>query len=137
MPDSIGRRLLLVVMIAGVFQIVAVAEDAVSSPTSPTESSWASFRNGPAQRGIAGTTLSQNPQVKWEITSKDGWVATCAIVGDHVYAPALQGHLYCLESRNRKRNLEVSIDRKSGRKGIRSRFQSGSPGDCGRGLHRG
>lgn len=29
--------------------------------------------------------------------SRDGWVAACAIVADHVYAPALQGYLYCLD----------------------------------------
>ncbi len=63
----------------------------------PTDSSWASFRNGPAQRGIAKTTLAEKPKLKWEVVSRDGWLATCAIVGDHVYAPALQGYLHCFD----------------------------------------
>ncbi|MEQ9411322.1 MAG: PQQ-binding-like beta-propeller repeat protein [Fuerstiella sp.] len=65
--------------------------------TPPTETSWASFRNGPAQRGLAGCQLADQPSLKWELKSRDGWIATCAIVGNHVYAPALQGWLYCLD----------------------------------------
>jgi outer membrane protein assembly factor BamB len=68
-----------------------------AAPDIPTASSWATFRHGPTQRGIAGTQLSADPQLKWEVTSQDGWVATCAIVGNHVYAPALQGYLYCFD----------------------------------------
>jgi len=75
------------------------AAEVPAKVTPPTESSWASFRNGPQQRGIAKTKLSADPQLKWELKSKDGWVATCAIVGDHVYAPALEGFLYCLDRR--------------------------------------
>ncbi len=63
----------------------------------PSETSWASFRNGPAQRGIAKSTLAAKPELKWEVTSRDGWVATCAIVGSHVYAPSLLGYLYCFD----------------------------------------
>ena len=68
-----------------------------SQPSAPTAASWASFRNGPQQQGVASTTLSADPQLRWEVTSKDGWVATCAIVGDYVYAPALQGYLHCFD----------------------------------------
>lgn len=63
----------------------------------PGSTSWASFRNGPAQRGVATCEFSDKPKMKWEKKSVDGWVATCAIVGDHVYAPALEGYLYCLD----------------------------------------
>lgn len=72
-------------------------KSAASSISAPGESSWASFRNGPAQLGVSKSKLSANPKKKWEFVSKDGWVGTCAIVGDHVYAPALHGYLHCLD----------------------------------------
>lgn len=96
------------------------ADDATvvsATPSAPTDSSWASFRNGSAQRGIAKTTLSKDPQLQWEMTSKDGWVATCAIVGNHVYAPALEGYLYCLDCETGKviwkyRSIESTDEKK-------------------------
>ncbi len=60
---------------------------------------WTSFRNGPEQRGLATTTLTENPQLLWEKKSPDGWVATVAIADGRVYAPALEGYLYCLDLR--------------------------------------
>lgn len=63
----------------------------------PTKTSWASFRQDPAQRGIAGCEFPVSPKLKWEFKSKDGWVATSAVVGQHVYAPALSGDLHCLD----------------------------------------
>lgn len=74
----------------------------VPATAAPAKTSWPSFRNGPQQRGLAGSTLSADPQLKWEFKSKDGWVATSAIVGDHVYAPALEGFLYCLDRESGK-----------------------------------
>lgn len=74
-----------------------LAVDAFAPLSAPSESSWASFRYGPEQRGVANTKLAPKPKVQWEVASKDGWVATCAIVGDHVYAPALEGYLYCFD----------------------------------------
>lgn len=61
--------------------------------------SWASFRNGNAQRGVAGSSLPEKLSVLWKITDVDGFVGTAAIVGDDVIAGALSGTLYCL---NRK-----------------------------------
>lgn len=61
------------------------------------ETGWTSFRNGPSQQGIATTTLADDPQLKWELPSPDGWISTCAIAGGHVYAPALRGYLHCLD----------------------------------------
>ena len=60
---------------------------------------WPSFRRTPDLRGIATTVLAADPQLLWEFRSKDGWVGVCAIVDDHVYAPALEGFLYCLDRR--------------------------------------
>lgn len=73
----------------------------VASPTfqgieAPLKSSWASFRATPDQRGISGSTLTEQPTLRWELASPDGWVAAVAIVGDFVYAPALAGYLHCL-----------------------------------------
>ena len=96
---------------------VAFAEEPSSPLIAPSETSWASFRNGPAQRGVAGSKLSADPQVKWEVQSKDGWVATCAIVGNHVYAPALSGYLHCFHKDTGKeiwkyRSIESNDEKK-------------------------
>ncbi|MEZ6125409.1 MAG: PQQ-binding-like beta-propeller repeat protein [Planctomycetaceae bacterium] len=72
------------------------AEETVAAPT---ETSWSSFRNGPDQRGISRCRMSDNPKLKWQLESKDGWVATCAIVGNQVFAPSLSGTLFCLDRR--------------------------------------
>lgn len=61
------------------------------------DTGWSSFRNGDQQRGIATTTLSAKPELLWEKKSPDGWLSTAAIVGDRVYAPALEGYVYCLD----------------------------------------
>lgn len=63
---------------------------------------WLSFRGTPDQRGIASTRLAEQPKLLWELPSKDGWVGTCAIAGNFVYAPALEGYLYCLDRRTGK-----------------------------------
>ena len=102
MSRQFTRRETLTAMSAGAAAWLAGEHPVAASPTEsaltgPTESSWASFRNGPAQRGIAKTTLAAKPELKWEVVSRDGWMATCAIVGDHVYAPALQGYLHCFD----------------------------------------
>ena len=78
------------------------AVPSVSQP--PTETSWASFRATPDQRGVAKSTLAEKPELKWEFASPDGWVACVAIAGEHVYAPALSGFLHCL---NLKTGAEV------------------------------
>ena len=102
MSNRISRRTTLARAAAGAAAIGfgnvgSFGEDEAHGLQPPTESSWASFRNGAAQRGIAGTKLAETSEHKWEFESKDGWVATSAIVGDHVYAPALEGYLYCLD----------------------------------------
>lgn len=73
------------------------ADEGKSDLPAPTAGSWASFRHNPEQRGVAGCKLVADPAQAWEVTSKDGWVAACAIVGNHVYAPALEGYLYCFD----------------------------------------
>lgn len=64
--------------------------------------SWTSFRNGPLQRGIAKTTLPAKPELLWDKKSKDGWVSTVAIADGRVYAPALEGYVYCLDLKTGK-----------------------------------
>lgn len=77
------------------------AATVVPSPVGPE--SWATFRNGNNQLGIAKTTLADRPEVLWQFTTSDGVVACAAIVGDQVYVPCLNGDL-------------ISLDRKSGKK---------------------
>lgn len=67
-----------------------------------TDDSWVSFRSTPDQRGVSKSKLAEKPELKWEFASADGWVAGCAIVGEHVYAPALAGYLHCLELKTGK-----------------------------------
>ncbi len=78
-------------------EFLSAADTGSDSPTG-----WLSFRATPDQRGVARTTLPMQPKLLWELTSKDGWVGTCAIAGDFVYAPALEGYLYCLERKTGK-----------------------------------
>ena len=66
-------------------------------PTAPGASSWPSFRGGPDQRGISSSPLAAELQARWEFASPDGFVAAAAIVGPHVFAPALEGVVYCLD----------------------------------------
>lgn len=76
----------------------SAAADAAAAGSQPVaREDWLSFRGTPDQRGLAGCTLSQDPQPKWELVSKDGWLSSVAIAGAHVYAPALEGLLYCLD----------------------------------------
>ena len=63
----------------------------------PGPTSWASFRNGLEQRGVAGGTLPEKLNLKWKMSVADGVVTTSAIVGEHVYVPSLNGTLYCLK----------------------------------------
>lgn len=121
MPTQISRRQSLALLAGGASTLTmsrmthALDEPVTIAP--PGESSWASFRQDPAQRGIARTQLAADPKVRWEVTSKDGWIATCAIVGDHVYAPALQGYLHCFEKETGKelwkyRTIESTDEKK-------------------------
>jgi eukaryotic-like serine/threonine-protein kinase len=92
----------------------------VPSPVGPE--SWATFRNGNNQLGIAKTTLPEKPDVLWEFSTSDGVVACSAIVGDQVYVPCLNGEL-------------VSVDRKTGRKQWSYRsIESKNPNDFAPGF---
>lgn len=68
----------------------------------PGKSSWASFRNGNQQLGVAGSKLPEKLELLWKVASPDGFVGTSSIVGNHVYAPALSGDLLCLELKTGK-----------------------------------
>lgn len=58
--------------------------------------SWASSRNGDGQRGVATSALPEKLSLRWKLQSPDGWVSSVAVVGDRVYAPSLNGYLYCV-----------------------------------------
>lgn len=85
---------------AGLMLLSAPGLAAGSRPTADPGTSWPAFRRTPDQRGVAGCTLSDKPELKWEFPSPDGWVAGAAIVGDHVFAPALAGFIHCLKREN-------------------------------------
>ncbi len=104
--DSTSRRSALrrisgtVGMLSGLSAVTRSAAAFAALPAdaaAPTATSWASFRATPDQRGVAGSKLAEVPILKWEFPSPDGWVAGVAIVGAHVYAPALSGNLHCLK----------------------------------------
>ena len=76
--------------------------------------SWATFRNGNRQLGIAKTTLSEKPDVLWEFSTSDGMVACAAIVGEQVYVPCLNGELVSLDRKTGKRQWSYrSIESKN------------------------
>jgi beta-lactamase regulating signal transducer with metallopeptidase domain len=99
------------------------AESAVTVVPSPVgPESWATFRNGNHQLGIAKTTLPETPEVLWQFSTSDGVVACAAIVGDQVYVPCLNGEL-------------VSVDRKTGMKQWTYRsIESKNPNDFAPGF---
>jgi outer membrane protein assembly factor BamB len=82
-----------------VSQAANVVEPSVApgAPTSPGPKSWDSFRNGHAQAGVAGSDLPHKLELSWKYPDVDGFLTAVAIVGPHVYAPALSGYLYCLD----------------------------------------
>jgi eukaryotic-like serine/threonine-protein kinase len=92
----------------------------VPSPVGPE--SWATFRNGNRQLGIAKTTLPEKPAELWQFNTSDGVVACAAIVGDQVYVPCLNGQL-------------VSVDRKTGKRQWSYRsIESKNPNDFAPGF---
>lgn len=64
--------------------------------------SWSSFRNGDQQRGVATSKFGKKPELLWDLKSPDGWLSSAAIVDGRVYAPALEGYVYCLDLKSGK-----------------------------------
>ncbi|MEZ6065055.1 MAG: PQQ-binding-like beta-propeller repeat protein [Planctomycetaceae bacterium] len=58
---------------------------------------WPDFRNGSSLRGIAGTSLREKLELKWEREAPDGCQATPAIVDGKVYVAGLNGELQSLK----------------------------------------
>ncbi len=79
--------------------IAVTSTGAVLAQETVPKSSWSSFRNGNQQRGVASTKLAEKPELLWELKSPDGWLSSAAIVDGRVYAPALEGYVYCLDLR--------------------------------------
>lgn len=101
---AVSRLLAGTAATATAFRLARAAsanEDAAGTKTGPARdvqpTSWPSARGTPDQRGVSGSALSGSPTLKWELASPDGWVAGAAIVGEHVYAPALCGFVHCLK----------------------------------------
>jgi outer membrane protein assembly factor BamB len=83
-------------------ETVAAAEPVAVVPSPPGPESWATFRNGHGQLGIAKTTLPDQPQPLWHVKTSEGMVGCGAVVGAQVYLPCLNGEL-------------VSVDRATGK----------------------
>jgi len=66
----------------------------------PGLASWASFRNGNTQLGVAGSSLPKQLELLWKIDTKYGVSATAAIVGKRVYAGTINGDLLCVEKQS-------------------------------------
>ena len=97
--SQFSRRRILELSAAGAMAVISgsAAVPGADDPKNTPGTSWPSFRGTPDQRGLAGGTLSQDPQLRWEFSTPDGWVAASAIVDGRVYAPSLSGFLYCLD----------------------------------------
>jgi len=80
-----------------------ISGPALVNPSPVGPESWATFRNGNRQLGVAKTTLPEKPELLWKFTTPDGMVGCAAIVGEQVYVPCLNGEL-------------VSVDRRTGTK---------------------
>jgi eukaryotic-like serine/threonine-protein kinase len=90
------------------------AESVTVTPSPVGPESWATFRNGNRQLGIAKTTLPEKLDVLWEFSTSDGVVACSAIVGDQVYVPCLNGELVSVDRRTGKRQWSYrSIESKN------------------------
>lgn len=82
-----------------------------AEPAAPGKTSWASFRNGNEQRGVAGSPLPEKLELLWEYKTEFGVSGTAAIVGDDVYVPTIDGVLLCLNRTDgKKRWAYRSID---------------------------
>ena len=68
----------------------------------PGPNSWASFRNGNQQLGVAKSKLPKKLELLWAVPAKDGVINTPAIVGDRVYVGVLGGDLVCLNLKSGK-----------------------------------
>jgi outer membrane protein assembly factor BamB len=66
-------------------------------PSPPGPESWATFRNGYGQLGIAATTLPDDPQPIWQLKTSEGMVGCGAVVGGQVYLPCLNGQLLSVD----------------------------------------
>jgi outer membrane protein assembly factor BamB len=79
--------------------VAAPVKAGAAAGKSVQDTAWASFRNGPAQLGVATSGLPKNLELVWKFPTVDGIVTAPAIVGDHAYIPALSGKLFCRELR--------------------------------------
>lgn len=82
--------------------ILVLAGSSTTTAQTLSKTGWPAFRNDAKQTGVATSRLTPKPKLLWKFPSPDGWVSTVAIVGDHVYAPALEGFVYCLDRRTGK-----------------------------------
>ncbi|MBX9792508.1 MAG: PQQ-binding-like beta-propeller repeat protein [Pirellulales bacterium] len=66
-------------------------------PNSATAESWPLFRGSPSATGVAVSSLPENLEVLWQVSTPDGSIeSTAAIVDGVAYVGNLNGYLYAL-----------------------------------------
>ncbi|MDC0273250.1 PQQ-binding-like beta-propeller repeat protein [Planctomycetaceae bacterium] len=93
-------RYISICMITAAFlsigEIVSNADEKSPTISKPSKTSWASFRNGEQQRGVAGSKLPDKLELLWTYDTEFGVSGTSCIVGNQVYVPTIDGLLLCL-----------------------------------------
>jgi outer membrane protein assembly factor BamB len=68
-----------------------------SSGLTATADSWPLFRGSPSARGVAVSSLPENPELLWQFDAPEGsFESTAAIVDGVAYVGCLNGYLYAL-----------------------------------------
>lgn len=103
-----GSRLLLVVVLAGLFSLPILfggavmagdggdQETAAASLFRPSADAWPVFRGNLLGTGVAGTTLPDEPKLLWTFDTESEIEGTAAIVGGVVYFGDYEGRVYAL-----------------------------------------
>ena len=81
---------------AGLPALLLSPSQAAEVASNEATDSWASFRNGPANRGVAASQIAPMPKLIWEREAVDGCISTPAILDGHVYVAQLSGELQSL-----------------------------------------
>jgi outer membrane protein assembly factor BamB len=89
MTDISRHRLLLLLSLT---LVPAVRLTAADAPTA----SWPQFRGDAQQTGLASAALSENLEILWKFTTKDGIENAPAIAGDTVYIASMDEHVYAV-----------------------------------------
>lgn len=89
---------------AVVLGLVALSGSLIAEPSAAKKkNSWASFRNGHEQRGVADQPLPKKLELLWKHEAGETITATAAIAEGRVYVGTLKGEVLCLDLKNGER----------------------------------